>query len=233
MTSGPLRLSVTGRMRDIDGVQSIDESARLAWDTRRIAASLLAERSPYDGILRTEVMGRVMPFSFFSLGGAVSRFSATGNGARPTTLALRGEAAIRLGRLWVSGGVMKRDTAYLAAPRVFDTTYVGVSQGPTTGYFAQLNGKFWKDVGMEVYGVRYATAALSLRYQTRAELYLNTSWPGRFPSGHLNILFALFHEYRTQALFFTVDQSKKVVSVPSSQYPAVGGMLESNCCRRR
>ncbi len=225
--AGPLRLSVTARLRDIAGEKKVSESARLAYDRQRVAASVFAERSPYDGILRTEVAGRVMPFSFLALGGAVSRYSATGDSTRPTTLAFRGEAGLRLGRLWVAGGIMSRDTASLIAPVVFDTSYVGAAQGKSTGYFASLNGKFWKDVGLDVFGVRYdGASAFRPQYQTRAELYLNTSWPGRFPSGHLNILFAVFHEYRSDALFFVLDKDQKPVSVHSSQYRTLGGQLE-------
>lgn len=226
---GRLRFSVTGRARDIDGAMKLSESARAAFEHPRLAASLFAERAPNDGVMRTELAGRIFPVSFISLGGAVSRYSPIDGATRPTSVAVRGEAGIRLGRVWATGGVMARDTAALTAPMVFDTAYRAVSQGQTTGYFATLNGKFWRDVGVEFYGIRYGVAsAFRPQYQARSQLYLNTTWPGRFSSGNLSILLGVVHEYRSQALFFVTDpkDKNKLVDLASSQYRTLGALLE-------
>ncbi|MEP7347472.1 MAG: hypothetical protein ABI877_19540 [Gemmatimonadaceae bacterium] len=224
---GLLRFSLTGRARNIEGESKVSEVARAVFEHERLSASLYAERAPNEGLLRTELSGRIYPLPWISLGGAISRYSAIGDADRPTTLAVRGEAGVRFGRLWATGGVMSRDTANLIAPIVFDKSFISVSQGQTTGMFGTLNGKVWRDVGVQFYGVRFGTAsAFRPQYQTRSELFLNTSWPGKFPSGHLNILMAVTHEYRSHALFFQNDAQNDLVTLQSSGYRNWGGLLE-------
>ena len=224
---GRFRFSLAGRVRNIAGESKVSEVARAAFEHDRLAVSLYAERAPTDGVTRAELAGRILPLSWISLGGAVSRYSPAGGATGLTTIAVRGEAGIRLGRLWVTGGVMARDTARLIAPIVFDTSLLTVAQGQTTALFGTLNGKIWRDVGLQFYGVRYGTAsAFRPQYQARSELYINTSFPGKFPSGHLNVLFAVIHEYRSQAIFLSKDAKGVLVDRRSSQYRSLGGMLE-------
>ncbi|MBV6520897.1 MAG: hypothetical protein MNPFHGCM_01017 [Gemmatimonadaceae bacterium] len=225
--SGPFRVSLTGRFRSVDGESRISEIARASFEHKQLAASAYVERAPDDGIQRMEFAGRIFPLSLISLGGAVSRYTPIGGSDRPTTTSFRGEAGLRLGRLWVSGGAMVRDSAKLVAPVVFDTSYVDVKQGQTTAYFASANGKVWRDVGVQFFGVRYGTAsAFRPQYQARSEVFLSTTWPGRFPSGNLHILFAINHEYRSQALFFVRGPDDDLVALESSQYRSWGGQLE-------
>lgn len=223
---GPMRMSSTTRARSLNGVTHVSETLRGGIDTRRLSISVFAEKTNPDGKLRTELMGRVMPFKFLSLGGAVSRHQPDASSELPTSLAFRGELGLRLGRVWLTGGIMARDSAALAALRVFDTAYVSVVQGQTTGYFGTINGRVWKDVGLSVFGVRYAAAsAYRPQYQVRSEVYLDTTWPSRFPSGHLNIKFAVTHEYRTEALFY-VQGKQGLEALESSQYRNLGLLLE-------
>jgi hypothetical protein len=227
-TAGPVRLSVTARTRTGGGFTFVSPSARAAYERQRLAVSLYAEQSPNErNALRTEAAVRFLPLPFLAVGGSVSRFAPAEESGGPTTLALRGEVGLNVGRLWASGGVMTRDTAHLTAPIVYDTAFVPVAQGRLTGYFATLSGKVWRDVGVEFSGVRYSEPGIFRpQYQTRSELFLNTSWPGRFPSGNLNILLGLTHEYRSRVFFPLLDDEGNLAVLPSTQYRAWGAILE-------
>ncbi|MFP5354620.1 MAG: hypothetical protein ACLGIK_05620, partial [Gemmatimonadota bacterium] len=117
---------------------------------------------------------------------------------------------------------MSRDTAFLAAPLVFDTTFAAGAAGAATGTFVSLRGKIWKDVGFDVTALKWDSAgAYRPQYQTRAQLYLNTGWLSRFPSGNFNVLASVTHEYRTQAYFLRGDGQ-----LESSQYRTINAQLE-------
>jgi hypothetical protein len=118
---------------------------------------------------------------------------------------------------------MTRDTATLAAPVVFDKDFQSGLQGRTAGAFATLRGRFWQDVGLDAWAVRYSDAGFYRpQYQTRTQLYFNSGLLRRFPSGNLNILAAVTHEYRSFALFPTSETE----FLRSSQYRTWGLLLE-------
>lgn len=117
---------------------------------------------------------------------------------------------------------MSRDTAQLVAPIVFDTAFRAGLVGPSTGTFVALRGKIWKDVGFDATAVKWdSSGSYRPGYQTRAQLYVNTGWLSRFPSGNFNVLFSVTHEYRTQALF-PIDGEIHT----SSQYRTINTQLE-------
>lgn len=219
---GPLALSVTGRLRRIDSLSFLSPSARMSFETPRLAVAAFGEQQEELKLRRLEVSGRVHPLSWLGVSGAVSQFAPSQAGFGPTTLAYRGEVGVRISRAWLSAGIMSRDTAQLLAPVVFDTTYRGSAGGAATGTFVALRGKIWKDVGFDATAVKWDSAG-SYRpgYQTRAQLYLNTGWLSRFPSGNFNVLVSVTHEYRTQAFF---PAGATVAS--SSQYRTINTQLE-------
>jgi hypothetical protein len=138
----------------------------------------------------------------FAVSGMVSQFSPIEGLDAPTSLALRGEVGMRTGRAWLTGGLVRRDTSFLPAAIAFDSTFLAGQQGGSTGLFATLRGKFYRDVGIDVSAVRYESAGIYRpQYETRARLYLDTDMRAKFPSGNLNILLAITHDYRSQALF--------------------------------
>lgn len=219
---GPLDVSVTARMRRFDALNYIAPSARVAFDTPRLSVAGFAEQQPELNLRRLEVSGRVLPLSWLGVSGAVSHFAPTQVGRFATTLTYRGEVGVRLNRAWLSGGIIARDTAQLVAPIIFDTTFTAGATGPTTGTFLSLRGKFWKDVGFDATAIKWDSAG-SFRpaYQTRTQLYVNTGWLSRFPTGNFNVLFAVMHEYRTRA-YFPVGEAL----LESSQYRSIGAQLE-------
>ncbi len=219
---GPFAVSATGRMRRIDSLSFFSPSARLSFETSRVAVAGFAEQQEDMHLRRLEVSGRILPLSWIGVSGAVSQYTATEAGLFPTSLTYRGEVGLRIHRAWLSAGIMSRDTATLVAPVVFDTAFVAGATGAVTGTFVSLRGKVWKDVGFDVVAMKWDSAGVYRpEYQTRAQLYLNTGWRSRFPSGNFNILASVTHEYRTQAYFLTADGQ-----LATSQYRTINAQLE-------
>jgi hypothetical protein len=124
--------------------------------------------------------------------------------------------------VWLTLGALRRDTAFLPAAIAFDTTFVSGAQRASNGLFATMRGKFYRDVGLDVSGTRYESARLYRpQYETRSRLYMDSDMRGKFPSGNLNIILAVTHEYRSEALFPTATGV-----VESSQYRTWSAELE-------
>jgi len=219
---GPLELSLTARMRRFDDLNYLAPSARVAFETPRLAVAGFAEQQPELNLRRLEVSGRLLPLSWLGISGAVSQFAPTQAGRFASTLTYRGEVGVRLHRAWLSAGLLARDTAALVAPIVFDTSFTAGASGPVSGLFVSLRGKIWKDVGFDATAIKWDSAGSFLpAYQTRTQLYVNTGWLSRFPSGNFNVLLAFTHEYRTRA-FFPLGET----ALESSQYRTLNAQLE-------
>ena len=219
-----LSLSATGRYRRINGVNSLSPTFRASFDTPFLIASVLAEEHRELEWRRFEAAVRVRPLSRVAVSAAAARTMPFDDGETLESTDFRGEVAVRLGRAaWLSVGSVRRDASALIAPVIFDTGFRAVTDGDATAQFATIRGKFWKDVGLDVSAFKWKTeGAYRPEYSTRSKLYINTSWPSRFPSGNLNIHAALTHEYRTRALF-PADEDETLFS---SQYRTLGFILE-------
>ena len=201
-SSGPIRLSAVARLRDVGGTQKLSPGIRASYETGPLTVSLYGERSPADSVTSVDASARVMVLPWLALMGAVGRRMGIEGGTAPTTLAARGEVGLRLGGVWATAGVMSRDTSLLPPPAVFDSSLKVGGQGATSGLVATLRGRVWKDIGIDAWGVQYNDAGFFRpQYQARTQVYFNSGLLGRFPSGNLNILAAITHEYRSQALF--------------------------------
>jgi hypothetical protein len=199
---GPLGLSLNVPVRDVRGEIYVGPTARAAFSTERFVASAFAQQHMPDSTLTTDASVRVLPLPFLALSGTVGRTSAVSSADRPTTLAARAEVGIRLGRVWLSGGGIMRDTSAAAAPIIFDTSFAPVPSGRVTGTFATVRGKVLGDFGVDLMGVKWNDAAFYLpQYQSRAQLFIDTQWRSAVPSGNLNIFGAITHEYRSRAFF--------------------------------
>lgn len=219
---GPWSASATARLRRIDSTSYLTPSARVAFETPRLAIAGFAEQQEELRLRRVEASGRVLPLSWLGVAGAVSYFQPSTAGLFPSALTFRGEVGLRLNRAWLAAGLMSRDSARLSAPVVFDSLFVATSDPAATALFVTFRGKVWKDVGVDMVALKWDSAgAYRPQYQTRAQLYVNTSWRSRFPSGNLNILASVTHEYRTGAFFPIADER-----LQSSQYRVWSAQLE-------
>jgi TonB-dependent receptor-like protein len=221
-TRGAIRLSGTARLRSFQGLTYLSPSVRAAYDRRLLSVSLFGERESEAARYRVDGMVRVRPLSFLTLGGGVSRSAPDPDDGSGTTTSLRGEAALRLGRLWITGGVVQRDTVVVPPPVIFDTAFRAVRRVPATLLLASIRGPLWKAITLDVVGVRAKEDGFyQPQYEVRSELYVSTSWLDRFPRGNFHVKASVMHEYRTAALFPRGDEVVK-----SSQYRTIGTLLE-------
>ncbi|HEX6315099.1 MAG TPA: Plug domain-containing protein [Gemmatimonadaceae bacterium] len=222
ISRGPLRIVAAGRARRWRGDLSLSPALRVGYATGGLALSALGERSPLDSVQRLEGTALLNLGGRFAISGMVSRFTPIENADMPSSLGMRLEAGARAGRLWFTAGALRRDTAFLPSAIAFDTAFRAAAQEASNGLFTTLRGKFYRDVGLDVTAMRFPSAGVYRpQYETRARLYLDSDMRSRFPSGNLNILFAITHEYRSEALFPTATEV-----LESSQYRLWSAELE-------
>ena len=206
ITKFGVHVSGAERLQMFNGKTYQIPSARAAFETRWVAASAFAEGKNVDSTARVEVAAKLSPLPFIAVTGTASWVKNDQKLiAAPTGFWLRGEAGVRVGQLWLTGGVIRRDSATLTMPRVFiDTTQsFQVNEPNRTAYFGTIQGSIYKDLRANIYAVRWndTSALYRPQYQTRAEIYLQTNWLGRFPSGNFGFLFSVVHEYRSRTRF--------------------------------
>jgi len=131
---------------------------------------------------------------------------------------LRAEAGVRLGDLWLSGGIVRRGaTTLIPAAELIADTVVGTAvrtEGEATARTAAIRGRLFKSLYADAWGIAWndSTGLYRPRYQSRGELYLQTNLLNRFPKGNFGLLASLAHEYRSSTRFPLPGDS--VVSIP-------------------
>jgi hypothetical protein len=229
-TRGGLALSLTGRGRVVgDGGVGKSAAARASYTRGVLSSTGYLERTSVDGLRRAELIARVAPFNRFAVSGSVSQFTYEDEsdfgraGGEPTSLAARGEAAVRLGGLWLGAGVLTRDAESLARLRAFGDSVTRAVDGPATGAIATARGRLFRAVHLDAFGIGWEEAGpYRPRYQSREQLYLQTALRNRFPSGNFGLLTSFTHEYRSAVLFPTLDGG----AVTPTQTHALSGLLE-------
>jgi hypothetical protein len=227
LTYRGVRLSVEDRLRRLRHEPLHSFSGRASANWRAATFSAFAERArpdTGDEVRRADVMVRVAVLPFLSLGGGVSQVSAAktseltlaGRSGSPQAYhgkAARAEVALRLPRsLWLGGGVLARDSATVSSPVAVLKSDTARKLPPRRrdrayGYFTTIRGPIWKAVGADVMGVMWGDSSRFYRprFQTRSQLYMQTNWLRRFPSGNFGIYFGATHEYRSDVLFPTSE----------------------------
>jgi hypothetical protein len=197
---GPFRASFTQRYLVGMGRRLKTPSARLGYETRFLTVSALGEGRGLDSARRFEASAVVRPLRFLYLAGAASteqpRAGATGR-------FLRAEAGVRLRDVWLSGGLLRRDSTLLEAPLIFRSNTPAVMDSSAEALFATVRGRLWKAVYVDAHATQWSDSGSFYRpkYQTRAELYVSTSMLNRFPSGNFHILASAVHEYQSSSLW--------------------------------
>ncbi|MDB4887339.1 MAG: TonB-dependent receptor plug, partial [Gemmatimonadetes bacterium] len=130
---------------------------------------------------------------------------------------LRAEAALRVRDLWVGGGLLHRGaTTLLPAAGLGSGSGQAEAmrtEGSATATTASLRGRLWRAVNVDAWAVAWGdTAGLYRpRYQTRAELYLQTNLLERFPKGNFGLLTSVAHEYRSNTRFASGDTVRTAI----------------------
>ncbi len=203
-TWGALRLSGGVRWHSVQGRAYTSPLLRASYEGGWLSLQAYGERSNEDSTTRGDVSVRVLPRSWLAVAGSYGGTGTSANtGARVRGYAWRGEVGLRLrSELWLSGGVLGRDSAFLRAPRRLDSTFTSILAPGTTGTFAAIRGRLYSDIFADIVATSWDEPGVHKpRYQTRSELYLQTRWLTRFPSGAFGLLMGVVHEYREPVSF--------------------------------
>ena len=206
-------------------------SIRASWDQRWLAVSAYGERANDERATHGDISVRLLPRDWIALSGSFGGSGADGaGGARVRSFASRAELGVRVrDALWLSGGLVQRDSAALRAPTRYDTTFVPAIDGAASATFVALRGRLWNAVYADVLGLQWQRAGFYRpRYQTRAEISVRSRWLSRFPSGAFGIVASIMHEYREPVPFPTaspVPATPPAVTPPAT--PVVTGFMRS------
>jgi hypothetical protein len=222
---GPLRISATERLYSAKSRTLSIPSIRASFGMRALVLSARAEASGIDSTARSDITAQVTPFSFVSFIGAAGRAKSTRVlDSAFTTTYVRGEAGLRVFNLWLLGGVLKRDSAVLSGPIVFDTLFGIRRTASATGLTAAVRGQLWRVITTDLSAIRWNDSGFYRpRYQTRSEVSIKTNLLRQFPTGDFGLLFSAVHEYRSGVLF-PVNGVPALVSAPG--YRTVSTLLE-------
>ena len=202
-SSSALRASLTTRTYGgDDGFQSI--TARVGLDHRIGAITALAEWRGGDSTSLGEVSARVSPLSFLSFAAVASLRRAPGDLDADDVRSARGEVALRLGDVWLTGGGVLLDSMHVTPPVIFDSTFVSNDEGRTRALFGGVRGRVWRAVHADVFAFRWERqGSYRPQMQVRSDVYVRTRWLKKFPSGHFGALLSVRHDYRDGVSFQT------------------------------
>ncbi|HSU92622.1 MAG TPA: Plug domain-containing protein [Gemmatimonadaceae bacterium] len=201
-----LRLSGAERYHKLQTGGVSATALRASFEHPLLALSLYAERRGADSSSTEEATARLTPLPFFAVAGTVARRHGGTAFGDEDELSARLEAGIRFHRAWLSAGIWRRAQAVVPGLIAFDTIYTSARTIAATGPFAAARGKIWRDIGVNIWGVRWNSAGYYRpQLQSHEELYIDTQWLKRFPSKHFRLVAGIAHEYRQAVLFPTAD----------------------------
>lgn len=204
---GRLRLIERYRRRLGQGYSSPSATFDL---TRNIfSASVMAERDEYAGLTRVEGGARLTPLPFISLLGYVGQRTSFGTPAlgflvQPSSRSARFEAGLRVLRrgLWLTGGVVTRDTALLVPTQLWDTAFVARAVGRQTGGMAGLHGPIGGSLSINVSGTHWqAITPYTPQTEAHGDVRFYTEWLSRFPQKNFSFLLQPSLDYRSAVPF--------------------------------
>ena len=209
MDAGGGRLRLIERYRRRLGKGYNSPSATFDLSHTFLSASALAERDEYSGLTRLEGGARITPLPFISLLGYVGQRTSFGTPAlgflaQPSSRTARFEGGLRvlpIG-LWVTGGVVTRDTALLVPSSLWDTAFVSRAVGRQTGTIIGLHGPIAGGLSVNASGTHWQKLApYTPQNEAHADLRFYTEWLSRFPNRNFSFLFQPGLDYRSAAPF--------------------------------
>ncbi|MBC7791843.1 MAG: hypothetical protein H7Z74_18000 [Anaerolineae bacterium] len=218
------RASLTSRTLVFEHMNRTALVGRIALQTRYAALSLRAEQQPGDTGSVQEASVSLSPLNWFAVAGSVAR-RVSGTADEPDVITGRAEVGVRVGRLWISGGAIARDTStFVPAPIVYDTAYgPAFDTDRTRGIFGTARGRVFKAVHVDAFLVNWSKSGVYRpQLHSRSDVYIKTNWLSRFPSGNFGFLGSAGYETRSRAIFPRRDGGFDV----SSLYRAINAQLE-------
>jgi len=204
ITRHHLRLAADERLRAWNGVTLSTPALRASYALGPFAVSALGEGKSADSISRSDVVAQFTPLTRLRFIASAARSNDSRlPGGDITSHYLRAEAGVRVANLWLSGGGVRRDTALLTSPGIFNEGLVRAQSAPVTGATVAVRGQLWKLINANASAVRWSDTAgfFQPRYETRSELYISNNFIKRFPTNDFSLLASVVHEYRSGVSF--------------------------------
>lgn len=197
--------SVINRARPVKGTMYHAPGVRLGIGNDRLQVNAYGEERALDSLRSVDVSAFARPTSWLAVVAAHSTRNPTMNNARPAFSASRAEAAIRLHRLWLGGGVIREGAAHFASPVIIGAPDSVISAKSTTGILGSLRGALYKDIHLDVQAIRWSDPQFSRPLMTvRTELALISDWRNQFPKGEFSVNLRFMHELRNAVPFYWV-----------------------------
>lgn len=196
-------VSATDRVRLINGTSVHAPAVRARLGGARYAIGAFAEENGADSIRRVDLSVRAQPFSWLILTGAQSTRSPDSATGLVSGSTWRAEAALKVGRLWFGGGLI-RDGAYqFESPVILGTPAALLSSVDAQGVLVSATGRLYKDVRVDVQAIRWDGSQYNRpQLHVRTEIALISDWRRRFPRGEFSINARVWHELRDGVPFF-------------------------------
>lgn len=195
--------SMTDRVRPIGGTAIHAPAVRGRLGGSRYAIGAFAEQNGADSTRRVDLSARAQPFSWLILTGAQSSRapdSATGRVGGSTR---RAEAALKVGRLWLGGGVIQDNANQFDSPVILGTPAALLSSVDARGVLVSAVGRLYKDVRVDVQAIRWDGSQYNRpQMHVRTEVALISDWRRRFPRGEFSINARIWHDLRGGVPFF-------------------------------
>ena len=196
-------VSLTDRVRPIDGAAFHAPALRGRLGGARYAIGAFAEDNGADSTRRIDLSARAQPFSWLILTGAQSTRTPDSATGRESGNTLRAEAALKVGRLWLGGGVIRDNGNRFDSPVILGTPAAVLSSVDAQGVLVSAAGRVYKDVRVDVQAIRWDGSQYNRpQLHVRTEIALISDWRRRFPRGEFSINARIWHELRDGVPFF-------------------------------
>ncbi len=209
--------SFVDRVRPVNGRSFHSPALRASVGSARLGGGLYAERRGIDSTTRVDLYSRVELRPWLVLALSQSRRRPSGDSLRPATTTSRAEAGLRLGRFNFGGGVIREDTVAYRSPVLLGASGALLDAGPATGFMGSARGRLFKDLSLDVQGLRWNTAQFGRpRMNVRTELALVSEWRSRFPKGQFGFSLRLTYDMRSEVPFFYGLKTDKSADIRST-----------------
>lgn len=196
-------VSMTDRVRPIEGTAFHAPAVRARLGGSRYAIGAWAEKNGADSTRRIDLSARAQPLSWLILTGAQSTRTPDSATGRVSGNSLRAEAALKVGRWWLGGGVIRDDANRFESPVIIGTPAALLSSVDAQGILVSAAGRLYKDVRVDVQAIRWDGSQYNRpQLHVRTEIALISDWRRKFPRGEFSINARIWHELRDGVPFF-------------------------------
>ncbi len=195
--------SFVNRVRAINGRTVQSPALRGTIGSPRLGASLYAEHRGVDSTTRIDATARMEPLKWLVLSLAQSVRSPSSSTERSRSMTTRLDAGLRFRKLLLHGGIVREDSVSYFSPQLLGTNGDALQSGPATAFTGGVKGKLYKDLHLDVQGMRWNTSQFGRpQLNVRTELALISDWRSHFPKGEFGFNARLIYDRRGSVPFF-------------------------------